>query len=288
MAHSFLNRQLAKRMESARQSAFDRLFAMTCDLSPAGPISAAVQHLGQRLALRDLADACAVTSYGFGAILALCLSHLKRGDHVLVSTDCFGSYSGAFQAYMRSYGVELTYVAPSDLAQWQQGVRSTTQMALIAMPDAVAGSTMAQQQARLIAQLSTVLDQSGFDGQHIQLVVDLSLHKSQCYTPLTCGADFVLYTNARFLAPALRVVAGVICGRALPMVAVTQCMMKARVCISQFNAESFSQSLDGCLDEMVLDHRLDGGSKGGTATLGQVLKLPLSQNRTPQKPLVHS
>ena len=42
-------------------------------------------------------EAAVATASGMTAILALCLTHLKAGDHLLCSRDVFGATVGLFQ-----------------------------------------------------------------------------------------------------------------------------------------------------------------------------------------------
>lgn len=51
----------------------------------------------QRLAALQEGEAAVATASGMTAILALCLTHLKAGDHLLCSRDVFGATVGLFQ-----------------------------------------------------------------------------------------------------------------------------------------------------------------------------------------------
>ena len=68
------------------------------------------------------------------AILALCLSHLKAGDHVLCSRDVFGATVGLFQNTLQKFGVEVGFVPLTDPDQWREAAKSNTQMLFIETP----------------------------------------------------------------------------------------------------------------------------------------------------------
>lgn len=229
----------------------------------------AVIALCQTLAHLEQAEACAVTSYGFGAIISLCLAHLKQGDHILVTKGCFGPHQRLFADYMASYGVDMTMVAADDFAQWQAGVCSTTRMAFTHLPVVDERTLTVQAQAGRLARLSSTLAAAGYAGQSIQLVVDNTQHTAHGFKPLNHGADFVIYTSTKALDIPGRVVAGAICGKDQPMEPVTRCMQKARVCVSPFNAWVILRSL-GAVNTQVLDHILGVGSMDDT---GKVVSL---------------
>ena len=45
----------------------------------------------ERLAALEGAEDCVATASGMSAIMALCLAHLKQGDHIVASNSLFGA-----------------------------------------------------------------------------------------------------------------------------------------------------------------------------------------------------
>ncbi len=64
-----------------------------------------VRAFEKRLAALELGEAAVATASGMSAILALCLTQLKAGDHVLCSRDVFGATVGLFQNTLQKFGV---------------------------------------------------------------------------------------------------------------------------------------------------------------------------------------
>ena len=77
----------------------------------------------ERLAALDGAERCHGTASGMAAILALCMSHLKAGDHILASSGLFGATIQLFNNYMVKFGLEVSYVSPTSPQAWREAVR---------------------------------------------------------------------------------------------------------------------------------------------------------------------
>src|SRR5687767_949600 len=93
-----------------------------------------VQAFEQRLAEMEGADACVATASGMAAELALLLTLLKSGDHVLASRTLFGSTISLFNNYFAKFGVEFSYVDPCDLSAWRAGLRPNTKLLFAETP----------------------------------------------------------------------------------------------------------------------------------------------------------
>ena len=55
-----------------------------------------VRGCEQRLAALEKGESAVATALGMSAILALCMTHLREGDHVLSSRDVFGATVSLF------------------------------------------------------------------------------------------------------------------------------------------------------------------------------------------------
>ena len=82
-----------------------------------------VRVFEQRLAALEGGDDTVATASGMSAILALCMSVLRTGDHVVCSQDVFGSSIALFTNTLSRLGIDTTFVALRDLGAWQQAVR---------------------------------------------------------------------------------------------------------------------------------------------------------------------
>ncbi len=52
------------------------------------------EAFAQRLAALEGGEACEATASGMAAILSVCMTFLRTGDHIICSRDVFGSTSG--------------------------------------------------------------------------------------------------------------------------------------------------------------------------------------------------
>ena len=261
MLDNFTELRFAKQMLKKKQRQFgslqlpkEKLDAYSRDQNPA------VMALCQTLANLEKAEDCVVTSFGLGAILTLCVAHLKRGDHILVSKNCFGSQERIFNKRAESFGFDVTFV--DDDAAWNKEVRSTTRMAFLSSSEEepTACAHKIEERARMLHERAD---------QNIHVVVDNTRQTNRNVKPLDHGADFVLYTSTKGLEENPSVVAGAICGRKDEMKSVAQSMCEAKVCVSPFNAWAILRGLGG--ESMaVLDRILGVGSKDDS---GKVVSL---------------
>src|SRR5687768_5926977 len=90
-----------------------------------------VRAFEERLAAMEGGAACVATASGMSAILALCLSVLKSGDHVLASRGLFGASINLFNNVLARLGIVTTYVDLADLAAWERGATKETKLLFV-------------------------------------------------------------------------------------------------------------------------------------------------------------
>src|SRR2546428_8283386 len=66
-------------------------------------------------------------SSGMGAITTS-LTLLKKGDHVVVTDDCYGGVDRIFTRIMSKYGIESSFVDMTDLVSVEDAIRGETRM----------------------------------------------------------------------------------------------------------------------------------------------------------------
>src|SRR5690606_32487205 len=93
-----------------------------------------VRTFEQRLAALENAESCVATASGMAAIHAVCVAHLQAGDHIICSASVFGSTVKLFEAYLRKFDVEISYVPLGDLNAWQQAMQSNTKLLYLESP----------------------------------------------------------------------------------------------------------------------------------------------------------
>src|SRR5947199_3488021 len=87
-----------------------------------------------RLAALEGAESCVATSSGMAAILATALVHLKSGDHVVCSNAVFGATIQLFNNILGRFGIQTTYVSPTQVDEWRAAVRPNTKLFFLETP----------------------------------------------------------------------------------------------------------------------------------------------------------
>jgi O-succinylhomoserine sulfhydrylase len=185
-----------------------------------------VSMMQDRLAALEGAQACIATASGMSAILAMSMALLKAGDHVICSNAVFGATVQLYAGVLGRFGVETTFVSPTDLAQWKRAVRPATKLLFLETP------SNPLTEISDIAALSGVAKECG-----ALLAVDNAFCTPALQRPLQLGADLVIHSATKYLDGQGRVLGGAVLGsKALVMDAVFPFMRTAGPSLSPFNA----------------------------------------------------
>ena len=93
-----------------------------------------VASMEKRLAALEGTEACVGTASGMAAVLLLCMSVLKAGDHVVCSQSVFGSTLKLIGSEFGKFGVETTFVSQTNMAEWQAAIRPNTKLLFAETP----------------------------------------------------------------------------------------------------------------------------------------------------------
>lgn len=193
-----------------------------------------VQAFEQRLAEMEGADACVATASGMAAEMALLLTLLKSGDHVLASRTLFGSTISLFNNYFAKFGVEFSYVDPQDLDAWRGGLRRNTKLLFAETPSNPLCELVD------IAALASIAHKAG-----ALLCIDNCFLTPALQKPLEFGADFIIHSATKYLDGQGRCVGGAVLGDAQRVGKdVFAFMRTAGPCLSPFNAWIFLKGLE--------------------------------------------
>lgn len=185
-----------------------------------------VTSFEQRLAAMEGTEAAIATSTGMAAILLLCMGVLKAGDHVVCSQSVFGSTLNLIAKEFGKFGVESTFVAQTDVAQWKAAVRPTTRLLFAETP------TNPLTDLCDIAALAGIAHNAG-----ALLAVDNCFCSPALQRPTELGADLVIHSGTKYLDGQGRVMAGAICGPTRWVVDVFAPIVRtAGMTLSPFNA----------------------------------------------------
>jgi O-succinylhomoserine sulfhydrylase len=179
-----------------------------------------------RLAALEGAESAVATASGMAAILATGLVHLKAGDHVVCSNAVFGATISLFSNILGRFGVETTFVSPTDVDQWRAALKPRTRLLFLETP------SNPLTEISDIAALAEVAKKAG-----ALLAVDNVFCTPALQRPLELGADMVVHSATKYLDGQGRVLGGAIVGtKALVGEPMTAFLRTAGPALSPFNA----------------------------------------------------
>ena len=180
----------------------------------------------ERLAALEGAESCVATASGMAAILATAMVHLRSGDHVVCSNAVFGATIQLFNNVLARFGVETTYVSPTQTQEWERAVRKNTKIFFLETPSNPLTEVSDIQALSKIAKKAGVL-----------LAVDNVFCTPALQRPLELGADLVIHSATKYLDGQGRVIAGAVAGsKALVGDPMTVFLRTAGPTLSPFNA----------------------------------------------------
>lgn len=159
-----------------------------------------VRSMELRLAALEGSEACMATASGMAAIMLMCFSLLKSGDHVVYSQSLFGSTIKLIGSEFARFGVESTSVPQTDLAAWKAAVRPNTRLLFAETP------TNPLTEVCDIAALADIAHNAG-----ALLAVDNCFATPALQRPIDMGTDIVMHSGTKYLDGQGRVMAGALC-----------------------------------------------------------------------------
>ena len=178
-----------------------------------------------RLAALEGAEACTATATGMAAISSAVMGLLKQGDHLISSRSVFGTVVPLFDQICKRFGIETTWVAPSNIDEWHAAMRPNTRMLFCETPSNPLAEVCD------IAALAAIAKPA-----RAVLAVDNCLLTPALQRPLELGADLVIHSATKYLDGQGRVLAGAVCGRKELIDPVYGFVRTAGPALSPFNA----------------------------------------------------
>ncbi|HJW24363.1 MAG TPA: O-succinylhomoserine sulfhydrylase [Rhodocyclaceae bacterium] len=179
----------------------------------------------ERLAALEGAEDCVAFSSGMAAIMAVCLSHLKAGDHIVASSGLFGATVQLFNNILSRTGIVTTFVPQTDPAAWEAAIRPETKLFFLETP------SNPLTEIADIRRLSAIAH-----GRNILVAVDNCFCTPIVQRPLELGADLVVHSATKFLDGQGRVLGGAVCGPRKLTEDVFKYLRTAGPTLSAFNA----------------------------------------------------
>jgi O-succinylhomoserine sulfhydrylase len=155
----------------------------------------------RRLAALELAESGVGTASGMAALLALCMTFLRSGDHVICSRAVFGSTTILLRDFFVKFGVDFSFVPASDTTAWRGAIRPQTRLFFCETPS---NPTLEIADIRALAGLAHELGAI--------LVVDNTFCTPCGQTPIALGADLVLHSASKYIDGQGRCIGGAVVG----------------------------------------------------------------------------
>ena len=195
-----------------------------------GPIYArftnpTVQMMEARLAALEGAERCVAFASGMAAILATVMGLMKAGEHVVASRSIFGSTVQLFSNILGRFGIETTYVSPTDPAEWRAAVKPNTKLFFVESP------SNPLTEVSDIRALAAIAHEAG-----AWLAVDNCFCSPALQQPLKLGADIIIHSATKYLDGQGRVLGGAVLGSQALMDGVYTFLRTAGPTLSAFNA----------------------------------------------------
>jgi len=196
----------------------------------AGPIYARFTNPGvsmfeERLARLEGAERCVAFASGMAAILATVMGLMKADEHVVASRSIFGSTVQLFQNILGRFGVETTFVSPTDPDEWRAAVRANTRLFFVESP------SNPLTEVSDIRALAEIAHAGG-----AWLAVDNCFCTPILQRPLQLGADLVIHSATKYLDGQGRVLGGAVLGNHALLEGVYTFLRTAGPTLSAFNA----------------------------------------------------
>lgn len=187
----------------------------------------------KRLAAMEGAERAVATSTGMAAIMAVAMSFLKLGDHVICSRAVFGSTVALFEKYISKFGVSVEFVDLTDLNAWKNAIRPETKLLFVESPS----NPLSE-----IADIRALADIA--HANNALLAIDNSFCTPVLQQPLKLGADLVVYSATKYLDGQGRALGGAVVGNSKLLEDVFGYVRTTGPSMSPFNAWVFLKGLE--------------------------------------------
>ncbi len=160
------------------------------------PTTSAVE---KRIAALEGAERALLFSSGMAAITTLFLATLSRGDHLILTDDCYKK-TRMFAAFLGKYGVETSIVEPG-LDKVMDAVRPSTKFIFTEIPT---------NPYLRIPDLEALAAEAG--KRNIMTIADSTFATPVNLRPLDLGIDIVTHSATKYLGGHNDLIAGVLAG----------------------------------------------------------------------------
>lgn len=192
-----------------------------------------VRMFERRIAALEGGEDAVATASGMAAILSTFMALLQAGDHVVCSRSVFGTTTTLLGKYLARFGLEVSFVAPTDPGAWEAALTPRTRALFLETPSNPLCEVVDLQRLAELARRRGCL-----------LIVDNCFCTPALQRPLQLGADIVVHSATKYLDGQGRCVGGVAVGSAAHMAEVLGFLRSCGPTMSPFNAWVFLKGLE--------------------------------------------
>jgi len=158
-----------------------------------------VSMFERRMIELEGAEAARATATGMAAVTTAILAPLKAGDHVVAAKAMFGSCRYVVEDLLPRYGIQSTLVDGLDLGAWKKAMRPNTKTCFLESPT---NPTLE------VLDIPAIADIAHHGGA--RLIVDNVFATPIWQSPLSLGADVVVYSATKHIDGQGRCLGGII------------------------------------------------------------------------------
>jgi len=148
------------------------------------------------------AEAACVMASGMAAVFASIMCQVKTGDHVLANKVLFGSCYHIIANILPNYGIEIDFVDGKDNDSWERSFKSNTKVVFVESPS---NPNLELVDISYVSSLCKKFDAC--------LIVDNIFATSLAQSPISLGADVVIYSTTKHMDGQGRTLGGAVLGR---------------------------------------------------------------------------
>ncbi|WP_300548153.1 O-succinylhomoserine sulfhydrylase [Roseovarius sp.] len=155
----------------------------------------------ERIAALEGAEDAFATASGMAAVSGALTSCLRAGDHVVSARALFGSCLYVLEEVLTRFGVEVTFVDGTDLAQWQAAIRPDTRAVFL---ESIANPTLDVVDVAAVAKIAHAAG--------ALVIVDNVFATPVFSNAIEQGVDVVVYSATKHIDGQGRALGGVVLG----------------------------------------------------------------------------
>jgi methionine-gamma-lyase len=159
------------------------------------------QALEEAVADLEGGEAALAFASGMGAGSAAVIASVQAGDHCVVANCLYAGMTELFEGLLGRFGVETTFVDPSDMAALEAAVRPNTKLIYVETP---ANPTLAITDLAAVARIGKA--------KGVLTLVDNTWASPMNQRPIELGIDGVVHSATKYLAGHSDVISGMAVG----------------------------------------------------------------------------